>query len=103
MTGWGSINPAGDVWGPVLKQDYAELWTNQVSHVVTRNKFVTILLQCHDTQACEEAYGEPGWITEQMLCAGYHVTGGEDEERCMTTGMMCDMSRVTIMYRDRVW
>ena len=35
-----------------------------------------------------------------MLCAGYHVTGGEDEERCMTTGMMCDMSRVTVMYRD---
>ena len=29
VTGWGSINPEGDVWGPVLKQDYAELWTNQ--------------------------------------------------------------------------
>ena len=36
VPGWGSINPAGDVWGPVLKQDYAELWTNQVlCHVVT--------------------------------------------------------------------
>ena len=41
-------------------------------------------------QACEEAYGEPDWITGQMLCAGYHVTGGEDEERCMTTGRARD-------------
>ena len=41
-------------------------------------------------QACEEAYGEPGWITGQMLCAGYHVTGGEDEERCTTTGRARD-------------
>ena len=49
MSGWGSINPEGDVWGPVLKQDYAELWTNQ---------------------NCEDAYGVPGWITDQMLCAG---------------------------------
>lgn len=49
VSGWGSINPTGDVWGPVLKQDYAELWTNQ---------------------ACENAYGEPGWITDQMVCAG---------------------------------
>jgi len=65
VSGWGSINPEGDVWGPVLKQDYAELWTNQ---------------------NCETAYGEPGWITDQMICAGFHVTGSDDPERCMTTG-----------------
>ena len=35
-------------WGPVLKQDYAELWTDQ---------------------NCETTYGEPGWITDQMICA----------------------------------
>ena len=49
VTGWGSIDPAGSVWGPVLKQDYAQLYGNQ---------------------ECGEAMGQPDWITDRMLCAG---------------------------------
>ena len=45
MTGWGSINPAGDVWGPVLKQDYAELWTNEV--LVTCHVTCDMFMTCH--------------------------------------------------------
>jgi len=64
-TGWGSIDPEGDVWGPTLKQEYAELWSND---------------------GCEEAYGNPGWVTPRMICAGFHITGSEDPERCATLG-----------------
>jgi len=64
-TGWGSINPQGDVWGPTLKQEYAELWSNQ---------------------ECEEAYGNPGWVTDRMICAGFHLTGSQDPDRCATLG-----------------
>ena len=43
ISGWGSINPAGDEWGPTLKQEYAELWSNQ---------------------ECGENY-EPDWVTDR--------------------------------------
>lgn len=49
VTGWGSIDPEGEVWGPVLKQDYAQLYSNQ---------------------ECGEVMGQPDWITDRMLCAG---------------------------------
>ena len=49
VTGWGSIDPEGSVWGPVLKQDYAQLYSNQ---------------------ECGEVMGQPDWITDRMLCAG---------------------------------
>ena len=49
VTGWGSIDPEGSVWGPVLKQDYAQLYSNQ---------------------ECGEVMHHPNWITERMICAG---------------------------------
>merc|ERR1712059_235698 len=61
-TGWGSTNADGpDVWGPKLKQEYAELWSNE---------------------ECNEAYHDYGWVTARMICAGFHLTGAEDPERC---------------------
>ena len=41
--GWGSINPEGDEWGPVLKQEYAALWSNE---------------------ECDQTYGN-GWVTDR--------------------------------------
>ena len=49
MTGWGSIDPEGEVWGPTLKQDYAQLYSNE---------------------ECGKAMHHPAWITERMICAG---------------------------------
>ena len=43
ISGWGSINPEGNIWGPTLKQEYAQLWTNQ---------------------ECGEAY-QPEWVTDR--------------------------------------
>merc|ERR550539_1767379 len=65
VTGWGSIDPEGTVWGPTLKQDYAQLYSNQ---------------------ECGEAMHHPGWITDRMICAGFRLTGGDDPERCATLG-----------------
>ncbi|XP_023328925.1 transmembrane protease serine 9 [Eurytemora carolleeae] len=64
ISGWGSINPEGNIWGPTLKQEYAQLWTNQ---------------------ECGEAY-QPEWVTDRMVCAGFHLTGTEDPERCASLG-----------------
>jgi len=64
-SGWGSIDPEGTQWGPKLKQEYAELWSNE---------------EC----ARDDAY--PGWITDRMICAGFHLTGAEDPERCASLG-----------------
>ena len=52
VSGWGSIDPDGEVWGPVLKQDYAQLFSN------------------HE---CGEAIGEPSWITDRIICAGHYI------------------------------
>ena len=49
VTGWGSIDPEGEVWGPVLKQDYAQLYSNQ---------------------ECGQVMHHPHWITDRMICAG---------------------------------
>jgi len=64
LSGWGSINPEGDEWGPVLKQEYAALWSNE---------------------ECDQTYGN-GWVTDRMVCAGFHISGSEDPERCASTG-----------------
>ena len=48
VTGWGSIDPEGAVWGPVLKQDYAQLYSME---------------QCGQLE-------NPDWLTDRMLCAG---------------------------------
>jgi len=64
-SGWGSINSEGTEWGPTLKQEYAQLWKHS---------------------ECEAAYGHQGWVTHRMLCAGFHVTGNQDPERCATLG-----------------
>ena len=48
VTGWGSIDPEGTVWGPVLKQDYAQLYSME---------------QCGQLE-------NPDWLTDRMLCAG---------------------------------
>jgi len=65
VSGWGSIDPDGEVYGPVLKQDYAQLFSNE---------------------ECGKAIGHPGWITDRMICAGFRLTGSEDPERCATLG-----------------
>ena len=44
--GWGSINPEGDEWGPVLKQEYATLWSNK---------------------ECDHTYHH-GWVTDRYIC-----------------------------------
>ena len=49
VTGWGSIDPEGTVWGPTLKQDYAQLYSNQ---------------------ECGQVMHHPHWITDRMICAG---------------------------------
>ena len=48
-SGWGTINAEGTERGPVLKQEYAELWSNE---------------------ECDEAYDSMGYVTERMVCAG---------------------------------
>ena len=48
-SGWGTINAEGTVRGPVLKQEYAELWSNS---------------------ECNEAYDSMGYVTDRMVCAG---------------------------------
>ena len=85
VTGWGSIDPEGTVWGPTLKQDYAQLYSNQ---------------------ECGEVMHHPDWITDRMICAGwlssgsslvftltifphisgFRLTGADDPERCATLG-----------------
>jgi len=65
VTGWGSIDPAGEVWGPTLKQEYAQLFSNT---------------------DCGNTIGHPSWITDRMICAGFRLTGSEDPERCATLG-----------------
>jgi len=65
VTGWGSIDPDGTMWGPVLKQDYAQLYSNE---------------------ECGKTMEHPNWITARMICAGFRLTGSEDPERCMTLG-----------------
>ena len=52
VSGWGSIDPDGEVYGPVLKQDYAQLFSNQ---------------------ECGEAIGQPDWITDRMICGGMSI------------------------------
>ena len=52
VSGWGSIDPDGEVYGPVLKQDYAQLFSNQ---------------------ECGEAIGQPDWITDRMICGGISI------------------------------
>merc|ERR1711892_1177822 len=64
-SGWGSIDTDGTQYGSTLKQEYAELWSNE---------------EC----ASQNAY--PGWITYNMICAGFHLYGNEDPERCATLG-----------------
>merc|ERR1711892_1255909 len=63
VTGWGTVDPDGTLWGPRLRQQYAELWS---------------------AEECEEAYLY--YISDQMLCAGFHLTGSQDEEKCQTIG-----------------
>jgi len=65
VSGWVSTNPAGDVWGPTLKQEYAELWSYE---------------ECSGPEVYDN------WITDRMICAGFHVTGEEDPERCASLG-----------------
>jgi len=65
VSGWGSIDPEGTVWGPTLKQDYAQLYSNT---------------------ECQDLMGDPSWVTDRMICAGFRLTGAEDPERCMTLG-----------------
>jgi len=67
VSGWGSIDPDGTQYGPTLKQEYAQLWSNE---------------ECggHD------AYSHHGWVTDRMVCAGFHLTGADDPERCATLG-----------------
>jgi len=65
VSGWGTINPEGTESGPVLKQDYAQLYSN------------------HE---CGKVMGHPDWITDRMICAGFRLTGSEDPERCATLG-----------------
>jgi len=65
VTGWGSIDPDGEVYGPVLKQDYAQLFSNK---------------------ECGQAIGHVNWITDRMICAGFRMTGNDDPERCATLG-----------------
>jgi len=64
-TGWGSVNPDRTGNTTVLKQEYAELWSNQ---------------ECKTF----EAYGP--WVDDHMICAGFHLTGSEDEEKCGSLG-----------------
>jgi len=64
-SGWGSINPEGTEWGPTLKQEYAQLWSED---------------ECNDVNVYE------GWVNNRMQCAGFHLTGSEDPERCNTLG-----------------
>ena len=49
VSGWGSIDPEGTVWGPVLKQDYAQLYSQE---------------------ECRGLMGDPTWVTDNMICAG---------------------------------
>ena len=49
ISGWGSIDPEGTVWGPVLKQDYAQLYSQE---------------------ECSGLMGDPTWVTDNMICAG---------------------------------
>ena len=49
VSGWGSIDPEGTVWGPTLKQDYAQLYSNT---------------------ECQDLMGDPSWVTDRMICAG---------------------------------
>ena len=82
VTGWGSIDPEGTVWGTSLKQDYAQLYSNE---------------------ECGQAMHHPAWITDRMICAGpdslqvvfissltlrlgFRLTGADDPERCATLG-----------------
>jgi len=65
VSGWGTIDPEGYISGPVLKQDYAQLY---------------------DHEECQDIIGVPEWVTDRMVCAGFRLTGAEDAERCMTLG-----------------
>jgi len=65
VTGWGSIDIEGEVYGPVLKQEYAQLFEN------------------HE---CGKAIGHVNWITDRMICAGFRMTGSDDPERCGSLG-----------------
>ena len=49
VSGWGSIDSAGELYGKVLKQEYAQLFSNE---------------------ECGKAIGNPSWITDRMICAG---------------------------------
>jgi len=64
-SGWGSIDPEGTEWGPTLKQEYAQLWSEE---------------ECNSVNAYD------GWVNDRMQCAGFHLTGSEDPERCNTLG-----------------
>jgi len=64
-SGWGSIDPEGTEWGPTLKQEYAQLWSED---------------------ECNGADVYDGWVNDRMQCAGFHLTGSEDPERCNTLG-----------------
>ena len=49
MSGWGTIDPEGSISGPVLKQDYAQLYDHKES---------------------QDIIGVPEWVTDRMVCAG---------------------------------
>merc|ERR1712059_140185 len=61
-TGWGTETKSPS---KMLKQEYAELWSNE---------------------ECNEAYWDYGWVTARMICAGFHLTGSEDPQRCASLG-----------------
>ena len=59
VTGWGSVDPEGSVRGPVLKQDYAQLYSIE---------------QCRELES-------PDWLTDRMLCAGtMYICTAEDSD-----------------------
>jgi len=64
-TGWGTMDIAGSKHSNKLKQEYAQLWSNE---------------------ECDGADAYDGWITDDMICAGFHLTGNEDEEKCGSLG-----------------
>ena len=80
VTGWGSIDPEGAVWGPVLKQDYAQLYSME---------------QCRQLESSD-------WVTDRMLCAGTIHTNKEVclQECCLGS----DLSDFELFdYKNQSW
>ena len=70
--GWGSINPEGDEWGPVLKQEYATLWSNK---------------------ECDHTYHH-GWVTDRYICKKVIEDTGCSLNIVFFTLKFCDFSEL---------